>query len=124
VSDVAIRIVLDTSAVMAYAKGSENVGEVLIEVTDEGGAFAVPVVCLLEGSKSAPEANVRLLTSNPACRVLPLLSEDWPRLLAGVRLLSRLDLATALYAAGREGYVLTGEPDAYGEIGGQAVIEI
>ncbi len=68
---------------------------------------------------------MRLLTAHPACRVLPLLVEDWPPLAAAMRILSRLDLAAALYAARQaDGYVLTAEPDAYGENGGQAVIPV
>jgi len=37
-----IRVVLDASAVVAYAKGSMSVGEVIVELDAEEGLFAVP----------------------------------------------------------------------------------
>jgi hypothetical protein len=49
----------------------------------------------------------------------------WPALAAGTRGLGRLDLAAALYLATTgEGYVLTAEPDAYGDLGEDSVIPI
>jgi len=38
-----VRVVLDTSAVLAFAHGSIDVGEVLAEVDDEDASFAVPI---------------------------------------------------------------------------------
>jgi hypothetical protein len=125
VSDVPIRVVLDTTAVIAYTQGSVNVGEILVEVTDEDAFFAVPAVCLVEAARTAVDAKLRLLTAHPACQVLPLLVADWSPLVAAMRVLHRLDLAVALYAARQAGgYVLSAEPDAYGDDGGQAVIPI
>ena len=41
----------------------------------------------------------------------------WPALAAGTRILGRFDLAAALLAATTgEGYVLTGEPESYGDL--------
>jgi hypothetical protein len=125
VSDQPIRVVLDTSAVIAYAHGSLNVGEVIVEVTEEHGSFAVPAVCLVQAANAVADAQLRLLTAHRACRVLSLLAEDWPPLVAAMRVLRRLDLAAALYTARQaDGYVLTAEPRAYGDDGGQAVIPI
>ena len=44
-----IKLVLDTSAVLAYASHSINVGEVISEVVDEGAQVGASVVCLAEG---------------------------------------------------------------------------
>ncbi len=52
----------------------------------------------------------------------PLTEELWA---AGVRILGRLDLAVALLAATTgDGYVLTAEPESYGDIGEDSVIPI
>jgi hypothetical protein len=49
-SEKPIRVVLDASAVAAYAKGSIGLGETIIEVVDDGAAFAVPVTSLTEAA--------------------------------------------------------------------------
>jgi hypothetical protein len=74
---ITTRIILDTSAVLAYASGSIHVGEVIA-------------------------------------------------LLAGLaRALGRSDLASALLAARDErAYILTAEPEAYGEPGREIAIRI
>jgi hypothetical protein len=89
VSHEGIRVVLDTTAVIAHTKGSINVGEILVEVTDEQASFAVPAVCLIEAARTVTDVPLRLLTAHPACRVLPLLASDWPPLAAAVRRANR-----------------------------------
>jgi hypothetical protein len=44
-------LVLDTSAIAAFAAGSVNVGEPITEVHSEGGRIVVPVVCLIEAAR-------------------------------------------------------------------------
>lgn len=61
-SDEAIRVVLDASAVLAYAKGSIGVGEVIVELDEEAGLFAVPAVCLIGAAQIVADAHLRLLT--------------------------------------------------------------
>lgn len=55
-TDWPVRLVLDTTAVLAFTRGSIHVGEVLAELTDEHCAAAVPVVCLAEAVPLAVEA--------------------------------------------------------------------
>jgi hypothetical protein len=58
VSDRPIRVVLDTSAIIAYAQGSSiDVGEVITEVDDEECAVALPVLCLVEAAGSSRTAS-------------------------------------------------------------------
>jgi hypothetical protein len=45
---VAITVVLDTSAVPAYTKGSIAVGELLSIITNDGDTALVPATCLAE----------------------------------------------------------------------------
>jgi hypothetical protein len=60
---------------------------------------------------------VTLLTRHPHCEVLPTLAEDWTVLGAFARALGRVDLAVALLEATDRpaSYVLSAEPDAYGD---------
>lgn len=123
-----IRIILDTSAVLAYGAGSIGVGEVIAEVADEAARFAVPLPCLIEAGRRASAQGLPamyVLETHQHGVILPDEAASW-RVLAGLaRVLSRSDLASALLAAQRQGaYVLTGEPDAYGDPGKTVVIAI
>ncbi len=118
-------LVLDTSAITAFAVGSIDVGEPIAEVHSDGGRVVVPVVCLIEAARQVGDDMPRLLIDNPACEVAPLTEELWAAVTAGVRILGRLDLAMALLAATTgNGYVLTAEPESYSEIGEESVIPI
>ena len=118
-------LVLDRSAIVAYAAGSVHVGEPITEVYSEGGQIVIPVVCLVEAASEVGDEMPRVLLRHPACTVPPVTMEMWPALAAGTRRLGRLDLAAALYLATTgEGYVLTAEPDAYGDLGEDSVIAI
>jgi hypothetical protein len=118
-------LVLDTSAITAFAAGSIDVGEPIAEVHSDGGRVVVPVVCLIEAARQVGDDMPGLLVDHPACEVEPLTEELWAAVTAGARILGRLDLAVALLAAtSGNGYVLTSEPESYGEIGEDSVIPI
>lgn len=123
-----IRLVLDTSAILAYANTSIAVGETIAEVVDEGGRFAVPVACLAEASRLVPEeqaAGVLLLVEHPCAYLTPIGTEDWRVLAEWTRILGRLDAASALIEAiGWTAYVLTGEPKLYGDPDEMPIIPI
>ncbi len=112
-----VRLVLDTSAVLAYADGSIHVGEPMAEVLDEGARFGVPVLCLAEASRLVDGSNaagITLLARHAGCVVLPMLAEQWQAIAAATVDLGRADLAVSLIEALRHGgYVLTGEPARY-----------
>ena len=46
-------LVLDTSAILAYAGGSIAVGELIGEFSDEGARFGLPVLCLVDAATAA-----------------------------------------------------------------------
>jgi hypothetical protein len=118
-------LVLDRSAIVAYAAGSVHVGEPIAEVHTDGGRVVVPVICLIEAAREVGDDMPRLLVDHPACTVAPVSAQMWIALAAGTRALGRLDLAAALLAATTgEGYVLTAEPDAYGDLGEDSIISI
>lgn len=119
-SDLPLRAVLDTSAVLAYAAGSIHVGETIGEIADEGAGFAVPVVCLLAAAGLVPadqQPMLDALAGHPHGVVLPLAPAGWRRVAAASSLLSDLGRACAALpvVSGEAGYVMTAEPEAYGE---------
>lgn len=118
--DPDVRLVLDTTAVLAYAATSIHVGETIAEVVDEGGRFGIPTVCLAEASRlidSKLSDGIGLLTRHPSCVILPALADDWTALAAWARVLGRVDFAAAFVEAidRPDAYVLTASPEAYGD---------
>jgi len=117
-----IRIVLDTSAIGAYARTSLPVGEIVAEVAEENARIGVPLACLAEVHRRKPPLSdnqldgVVLLTSHPHVVVADTDPQDWRALAGLVRDLGRVDAAAALLlAVDCGGYVFTAEPDAYGD---------
>jgi hypothetical protein len=123
-----IRVILDTSAVLAYASGSIAVGEVMAEVTDDLASFAVPLPCLIEAARQVDNdylPGVHLLEAHRYGVIVPDRVDRWRTIAGLARVLGRVDLASALIAAqDHAAYVLTAEPDAYGEPGRDVVIGI
>jgi hypothetical protein len=113
-----IKLVLDTSAVLAYAAHSIHVGEVISEVVDEDAQFGASVVCLAEGVRLVdPDRalGLPLLSRHPYFVPLPVLADDWHRVGAWSRRLGRIDCAAAVVEAldRPDGYLVTAEPTAY-----------
>jgi hypothetical protein len=97
----------------------------MAETGDGGGVVVVPVVCLVEAARRVGDDMLRVLVDNPVCELGPLTGDRWPMAATTVRLLGRLDLAASLIAASElGGFVLTGEPDAYGNLGEDVVIPL
>ncbi|MEV0732397.1 hypothetical protein [Polymorphospora sp. NPDC050346] len=73
-SDVAV--VLDPSAVAAYARNQVAVGELLTLVADEGRVVGVPATCLAAAyTRAAGDLEIALLAlleATPVVRLLPL----------------------------------------------------
>jgi hypothetical protein len=117
------RLILDTSALVAYAAGSIDVGEPVAEVHSEGGRVMIPVACLIEAAQQVDDEMLNILLAHPACDVALPTVETWTMVADAYRVLGRADLAAALISATLvNGYVLTGEPDAYSPLGDDIVI--
>ena len=114
-------IVLDTSAIAAWTRGSLSVGEILSEVEDENGGVIVPLSCLVEAAHvtvTLEQEMLELLVGRATTYVLPDDAGDW-RTLASLRnLIGRSDLASASLLALDAGVnVLTREPSWYLPVG-------
>jgi hypothetical protein len=113
-----IRIILDTTALTAYTNESVHVGEVLAEITDNGALFAVPDLCLAEATAELDEKRwpwLDVLLDHPRCVRIGCVNE-WRALGFGTRVLGTLGRAAAMLAtAWHDAYLLTAEPDAYGD---------
>jgi hypothetical protein len=117
VTDVArpIHLILDTSAILAYARGSIHVGEPVAEVDDEGAAVGVPIPCLAEASWMVGDlGRLSLLVNHPATELVSS-SEDWSALREALEIVGRHDAASALrLAIDLDCDVLTAQPRLYG----------
>jgi hypothetical protein len=123
VKDPTVRIVLDASAVLAYAEGDNiHLGETIAEVTDGGGRFGISVLTVVEARRTMATMDLEhladgigLLLAHKGCEVLPVGASDADGLLAllsaGAADLERA--AALLEAADRGGYVVTRNPDWY-----------
>jgi hypothetical protein len=71
-----VHLVLDTSAVVAYATGSEHVGEPLTQVTENDAVFTAPLTVLATAATRADRVWIDLLTKHPAFEPI---ETDWTR---------------------------------------------
>jgi hypothetical protein len=75
---VSVTVILDTTAVLAYTKGSIAVGELLSIVADDGDTAVVPASCLAEAYRQLAEggdALLAVLSAVPCVEVAPLAAE-------------------------------------------------
>jgi hypothetical protein len=122
-----IRVLLDASAIVAFTRGSIDVGEVIAEVADERAAVGLPLLCLAEASRAVADAHLlTLLAGHPASVVCGEEPANWQALAATYAIVGRLDAASAALAAiDQDVSVLTAEPGLYdGLAAGGPVIAI
>jgi hypothetical protein len=114
--DVIVRAVLDCSAVLSYARGHVHVGELLIELSDEGASVGVPALALLDAytrtSTDRAHGRVDVLAGLPAVVVLPLGAGEAADVAPFVPLVKGdMSRAHAVWAALEHGaYYVTVEP--------------
>lgn len=114
------RLVLDTSAIAGFVRGSIAVGELIAEVDLEDGAVIVPLACLVEAASTINDAGpwLRILVDHPATIVLAEDPKEWG-MIAGVRaVLGVYEPAAAAWMALSAGVdVLTRTPKMYEALG-------
>lgn len=119
-----IALVLDTSAIAGFVRGSVAVGELLAEVDAEHGAVLIPLPCLIETAASIPDGHAWLdiLTSHAATWLVSDDPEDW-RMVAHLRaIVGSYDTAVAAWLALDAGVdVMTRHPDLYAKVSGGAI---
>jgi hypothetical protein len=85
---VTVTVVLDTSAVLAYAKGSVAIGELLSIITDDGDTVLIPATCLAVAARHLAETEevlLGVLSTVPCVAVAPLTGDQAVRVGAVVR---------------------------------------
>ena len=120
-TDRPIQLVLDTSAILDYCRGSLPVGELLVEIDAEGGAVALPLLCLLESATVSPgdEHGLDVLIQHAATDVISDDAEQWKALAAVRDTVGRVDTASAaLMALQYDVDVATRSPGLYAGLGG------
>jgi hypothetical protein len=122
-----VRVLLDASAIIAFTRGSIDVGEILAEVNDEDAAAGLPILCLVEASRAVSDTDrLDLLVAHPATAVLVPRPDDWQALAVTYETVGRLDAASAVLAAiDLDCLILTGQSGLYGGLaGGGPIIPI
>ena len=114
-------LVLDTSAILAYAAGSMHVHEPVLLAGEDGDDVALPVLCLLEAVRLDRTVDLRellhltqVVTAQPDWHTDADLFDSWAICLSGREDAAAAAVLTYRYTAG----LLTAEPDLYA-IGGQ-----
>lgn len=101
---MSVTVVLDTSALLAYTKGSIAVGELVSIVSDDDDRVLVPATCLAEAYRQLPQGHDALLSvlvGITNVEVAPLPAEDATDVGATARPASGIDLGHAAVEAVR-----------------------
>ncbi len=116
--------VLDTSAIVAYANGSQHVGEVLAEIADGEEPFAIPTPCLVEAAAEIGDDPARLglvdvLTTLKHANVYDIVGPIWQDVYLAAPQLGTLGRACAglMVAYELAPHVLTQHPQPYEKFG-------
>lgn len=117
-TDRQVRLVLDDTAVLEYARGTLHVGELLIQLAEAGHVAALPLVCLVEAYPAAVEAeHLGTLAAHDTVVVVSDDPADWETLghlcaMTG----GAVSASAALVALDADCWVLTTDPDRYAQV--------
>ena len=114
-----IYLILDTSAIRAFTRASIDVGEIISEVNDEVAAVGLPVLCLVEANRTAPDQErLEILLRHEAATVLDVRASNWRELAAMSAGIDSLAAASAALATvDLRCFILTAEPELYAHSG-------
>jgi len=111
-----VAMVLDSTAALAYSKGSLAVGEPVAYLGEQPGrTFAVPIVCMA-GAATATENidQLILLGCHQLGEVTPILSDRWREVVTLSQLIGGIEFAAPFLAAeAYDAYLLTAAPERY-----------
>jgi rRNA-processing protein FCF1 len=109
-----LSLVLDTNAVVAYAKGSLQISELLDELREDSDLFGVPDICLAQArARGASTEGLSLLQIHDRCQVL---GSPTPEILGEVAAMCDGDLVQAaviVHAISHDAYIATTDPATY-----------
>ena len=115
------RLVLDTSAVAGWIRGSVAIGELIAEVDDERGAALLPLSCLVRAAHQNGMLDtglLQLLINHPAVFVISDDPDDWMALAALNAIVDGHDrAAAALLALTADVDILTRDASWYRTVG-------
>jgi hypothetical protein len=114
-----IYLILDTSAIRAFARASIDVGEIISEVNDEAAAVGLPVLCLVEANRTAADQErLEVLLRHEAATVLDVRASNWRELAALFAGIDSLAAASAALATiDLRCFILTSRPELYARSG-------
>jgi hypothetical protein len=121
-----MKLVLDTSAILAFTRGSIHVGEPISEVADEGGVSGLPTLCLAVAKWMVDDDDrLQVLAEHPDTVVVPA-PEDPVALGAVETSVGNLDASSAvLTAIDQHAFIITARPGLYrGLIDSGPIVEI
>ena len=121
IGDRPIHLVLDTSAILDYCRGSLPVGELLAEIDAAGGAVLLPLLCLVEAATISPadEHLLDVLVRHPATEIAAEERELWKVLAVTRTIVGAVDVASAaLMALDHDVDVATRVPGLYAGLNG------
>lgn len=115
-----VRLILDRSALLAYAAGSMHAAEPVHQVVENQARVGVPVVAVSEALAQLDDSHDRAvlheLLDSDACELLPTVADSWQELAYWQRATGRLDLAACVLAViEHDCWILTAEPKPYGD---------
>ena len=120
-SERRVELVLDTSAIRDYCRGSLPVGELLVEIDAAGGSVVLPYLCLVEAATAEPDGEhwLDMLVQHPATEVVGDDPQLW-KVLAAIRTtIEPVDAASAaLMALDHDVDVATRTPQVYANLRG------
>ena len=120
-----VAMVLDTTAALAYSKGSLAVGETIAYLGEQPGrTFAVPIVCIAGAATTTDDMDqLVLLGCHGLGEVTPVLANRWREVVTLSQLVGGVEFAVPFLAADEhDAYLLTASPERYPDTG--RIIEI
>lgn len=120
-----VAMVLDTTAALAYSKGSLAVGDPVAYLSEQPGrTFAVPIVCLAGAATATDDIDqLILLGHHQLGEVTPVLANRWREVVTLSQLIGGIEFAVPFLAAEKhDAYILTASPEHYPD--SKRIIEI
>lgn len=109
-----IRLVLDATAIAAYARTSINVGELVAEVLAEGAGFLTPNLSLAEAAAGTDREGLARLAVLAKSGTVHVALPDWQDLGLGARVYGTVQRALVAHLAVQyRAYVVSCDPGAY-----------